>query len=151
MSGQSTGLRYVLRHPLLRPITACTGTSNLFGGVVASTTVLFLSRELGLPAGVIGVLLAAGGAVARSVRSPHPGGSGASGRPGRSGWCCWWPRHSASCRHWPSRDGGSSFSCSATCTLAVGWVLASPLRRMRDLPMDASRTSASRSVAASGW
>ncbi|MPZ64942.1 MAG: MFS transporter [Pseudonocardiaceae bacterium] len=56
------GLRYVLRHPLLRAITACTGTANLFGGVVASMTVLFLSRELDLPAGVVGVLLALGGA-----------------------------------------------------------------------------------------
>lgn len=55
------GLRYVLGHPLLRPITACTGTANLFGGVTSAMTVLFLSRELDLSAGAIGLLLGAGG------------------------------------------------------------------------------------------
>lgn len=51
------GLRYVLGHSLLRPITACTGTANLFGGVIVAMTVLFLSRELDLPAGTVGLLL----------------------------------------------------------------------------------------------
>jgi len=54
------GLRYVLGHPLLRPIAACTGTANLFLSVLAAVSVLFLARELGLPAGVIGLVLAAG-------------------------------------------------------------------------------------------
>jgi MFS family permease len=56
------GLRYVVGHPLLRPIVLCTGTSNLFGGVLAAVSVLFLARELGLPAGVVGLVLAAGSA-----------------------------------------------------------------------------------------
>lgn len=55
------GLRFVLRHPLLRPITACTSTFNLFGGVQAAVIVLFLVHELSLSAGVIGLLFAAGG------------------------------------------------------------------------------------------
>lgn len=58
----TVGVRYVLGHPLLRAITACTGMANLFGGVRTAMTVLFLSRELGLPAGAIGVLLGAAGA-----------------------------------------------------------------------------------------
>lgn len=56
------GLRYVLRHPLLRPIVLCTGTANLFGGVLAAVAVLFLARELGQPPAVVGLVLAAGSA-----------------------------------------------------------------------------------------
>jgi MFS family permease len=56
------GLRYVLGHPLLRPITLCTGTANLFSGVLAAVSVLFLARELGQPPAVIGLVLAAGSA-----------------------------------------------------------------------------------------
>jgi MFS family permease len=55
------GLRFVLRHPLLRPITACTGTSNFFSGVTAAVEVIFMARQLGLSAGVIGLLFSAGG------------------------------------------------------------------------------------------
>jgi Transmembrane secretion effector len=53
------GLRFVVAHPLLRPITLCTGTANLFDGVLAAVTVLYLSRGLGLAAGQIGLVLAA--------------------------------------------------------------------------------------------
>jgi MFS family permease len=56
------GLRYVLGHPLLRPITLCTGTANLFSGVLAAISVLFLARELGQAPAVIGLVLAAGSA-----------------------------------------------------------------------------------------
>jgi MFS family permease len=56
------GLRYVLGHPLLRPITLCTGTANLFSGVLAAVSVLFLARELSQPPAVIGLVLAAGSA-----------------------------------------------------------------------------------------
>lgn len=55
------GLRFVLRHRLLRPITACTGTSNFFSGMTAAVIVIFFSRDLGLSAGTIGLLFAAGG------------------------------------------------------------------------------------------
>src|SRR5690606_19932825 len=56
------GLRYVLGHRLLRPIVLCTGTANLFGGVLAAVSVLFLARELGRPPAVVGLVLAAGSA-----------------------------------------------------------------------------------------
>ena len=56
------GLRYVLGHPLLRPIALCTGTANLFSGVLHAVAVLFLARDLSQPAGVIGLVLGAGSA-----------------------------------------------------------------------------------------
>lgn len=56
------GLGYVLTHPLLRPIALCTATANLFGGVLAAVSVLFLARELGQSPAVIGLVLAAGSA-----------------------------------------------------------------------------------------
>jgi MFS family permease len=54
------GLRYVLGHPLLRPIAACTSLSNLFSAMAAAILILFAVRELGLTAGAIGVALAIG-------------------------------------------------------------------------------------------
>ena len=56
------GLRYVLGHPLLRPIALCTGTGNLFTGVLTAVSVLFLARELGQAPAVVGLVLAAGSA-----------------------------------------------------------------------------------------
>lgn len=55
------GLRFVLHHPLLRPITGCTGTSNFFSAVKGAVIMLFLARELGLSPAAIGLLLTAGG------------------------------------------------------------------------------------------
>ena len=55
------GLRYVLAHRLLRPIVLCTGTANLFGGMLDASLTLFLARELGRPAAVVGLVLAASG------------------------------------------------------------------------------------------
>ena len=54
------GLRYVLGHPLLRPIAACTSLSNLFSAMLLAILILFAVRELGLTAGTIGVALAIG-------------------------------------------------------------------------------------------
>ena len=59
-SDMAEGLRYVLGHPLLRPIALCTGTANLFVGVLSAASVLFLARELGQPPAVVGLVLAAG-------------------------------------------------------------------------------------------
>lgn len=54
------GLRYVWRHPLLRPIAFCTGTSNLFGSIFIAVLVLFAVRELHMRPGLIGLALAIG-------------------------------------------------------------------------------------------
>jgi MFS family permease len=61
------GLRYVWRHPYLRPIAFCTGSSNLFGTMVLAVLLLFAYRApesggLGLSPGVVGVALAVGNA-----------------------------------------------------------------------------------------
>jgi MFS family permease len=54
------GLRYVVRHPLLRSIAACTSVSNLFSSMNAGILVLFAVRTLGLSPAAIGVALAVG-------------------------------------------------------------------------------------------
>ncbi|MFF0433778.1 MFS transporter [Streptomyces sp. NPDC004327] len=54
------GLGFVLRHPVLRRIVACTGTVNLFSHMASAMEMPFLVRELGLSAGQAGLLLALG-------------------------------------------------------------------------------------------
>lgn len=54
------GLSFVLRHPLLRRIVACTGTSNFFSTVTATMLVLFMVRELGFDETQIGLTFSAG-------------------------------------------------------------------------------------------
>jgi predicted MFS family arabinose efflux permease len=56
------GLGFVVRHPLLRRIVACTGTGNLFGSITSTLLVLFALRELGLPESTLGLALSAGAA-----------------------------------------------------------------------------------------
>jgi MFS family permease len=56
------GVRYVLRHPLLRPILICTATLNLASGLTLAVLLLFAVRSLGLSPGVIGLVLAVGNA-----------------------------------------------------------------------------------------
>ena len=56
------GLRYVFRHPLLRPITFCTATSNLFSPMAIAILILFAVRVLDLTPGAIGVIFAIGNA-----------------------------------------------------------------------------------------
>jgi MFS family permease len=50
------GLRFVVRNPLLRAIAICTGSANLFSGMVAAVIYVLLARELHLSAGLIGLL-----------------------------------------------------------------------------------------------
>ena len=54
------GLRYVLGHPLLRPLAACTATLNLFSMMAQAVLVLFAVRDLELTPGAIGAILTAG-------------------------------------------------------------------------------------------
>jgi predicted MFS family arabinose efflux permease len=51
----------VLRNPLLRPIAACTGTSNLFTNALMAVYVLHVTRELNLGPAVLGIIFAVGG------------------------------------------------------------------------------------------
>jgi MFS family permease len=49
------GVRYVWRHPLLRPIAFCTGIGNFFAHMANAILVLYAVRDLGLSAGLIGL------------------------------------------------------------------------------------------------
>jgi MFS family permease len=58
------GLAFVLRHRLLRAITATTGTSNFFSAILNTAFIVVLAdrAQLDLSAGAIGVLFSIGGA-----------------------------------------------------------------------------------------
>jgi MFS family permease len=54
----SEGLSFVLRHPILRKIVACTGTSNLFGGMAVAVEIIFLIRVVHVRPADTGLLIA---------------------------------------------------------------------------------------------
>src|SRR5262245_17246754 len=54
------GLRFVLGNPNLRAQAGCTATSNFFSNVSFAILIVFLVRELGLSAGVIGLSISLG-------------------------------------------------------------------------------------------
>jgi MFS family permease len=54
------GIRVVVRHPLLRPIAACSATMNLFFQMLMAVYVLYVTQQLNLPPALIGVVLGAG-------------------------------------------------------------------------------------------
>ncbi len=51
------GLRYVLGNPLLRPIAACTGTSNLFAAALFGVFPVLIWNELRLPPAFYGTVM----------------------------------------------------------------------------------------------
>jgi MFS family permease len=53
------GLSFVVRHPLLVRITACTAISNLFSSVSGALLVLFVLRDLGLTETTLGLVFSA--------------------------------------------------------------------------------------------
>ncbi len=54
------GMSFVLRHPLLRRIVTCTGTSNLASSAVFALFVLYVVRTLGLSETTLGLVLSVG-------------------------------------------------------------------------------------------
>jgi Na+/melibiose symporter-like transporter len=54
------GLQFVVRHPILRKVVACTGTSNFFSGAQGAVMTVFMVRVLHLRPEVIGLLYALG-------------------------------------------------------------------------------------------
>jgi len=54
------GLSFVVRHPLLRRIVACTGTSNFFSAMTNALLVLYVLRILGLSESTLGIVFSAG-------------------------------------------------------------------------------------------
>jgi MFS family permease len=56
----AVGLRFVFGHPLLRAGVLCTTTINFFNLAFNAIVVLFMSEELGLSPGAIGIVFSAG-------------------------------------------------------------------------------------------
>src|SRR4051794_21614283 len=54
------GLGFVVRHPLLRRIVACTGTSNFFGSMTSALLGLYVIRTLGLSESTLGLVFSVG-------------------------------------------------------------------------------------------
>jgi Major Facilitator Superfamily len=54
------GLAFVLRHPVLRKVAACTGTANLFGSMAGTLEIIFLIRVLRVSPADTGALIAIG-------------------------------------------------------------------------------------------
>jgi MFS family permease len=52
------GLSFVVRHPILRKVVACTGTSNLFNSIATAVEILFLIRVLHVHPAYVGLLFA---------------------------------------------------------------------------------------------
>ncbi|MEU8260122.1 MFS transporter [Micromonospora sp. NPDC048999] len=76
------GLRFTLRHPVLRASLGCTTTVNFFSFVFNALLVLFASRTLGLSAGLLGLALGAGavGSLLGAVAAPRLSGAIGAGR-----------------------------------------------------------------------
>ena len=55
------GLAFVFRDPILRKITACTGTANLFGSMILALQIIFLVRVLHVRPAYTGLIVALAG------------------------------------------------------------------------------------------
>ncbi len=60
LANVAEGIRLVLRHPLLRPIAACSATMNLFYQMLMAVTILYITTRLELPPAMVGVVLGIG-------------------------------------------------------------------------------------------
>jgi MFS family permease len=71
--GVRHGLRYVFRHPVLRAALACVTTLNFFTFLAQALAVLFASRTLGLPPGLLGLAFGLGavGGLAGALLAPR--------------------------------------------------------------------------------
>jgi MFS family permease len=56
------GVAFIVWHPVLRQVAGATGTANLWASAGQGMLIVLLARTLGLSAGVIGLLMAAGAA-----------------------------------------------------------------------------------------
>jgi MFS family permease len=56
------GLSFVVKHPILRKIVACTGTANLFSSCAAAVEIVFLVRLLHATPTLVGLLFSLGAA-----------------------------------------------------------------------------------------
>jgi MFS family permease len=56
----AAGVTLILRHPLLRALAGCLATIGLFNAMLEAVALLFLTRQLGLTPGMLGVIFEAG-------------------------------------------------------------------------------------------
>jgi MFS family permease len=56
----AVGIRLVVRHPLLRPIAACSATMNLFYQMLAAVFILYVTTELQLAPALVGIIFGIG-------------------------------------------------------------------------------------------
>jgi MFS family permease len=59
-AAMNEGLSFVVKHPILRKIVACTGTANLFGACVQSVEIVYLVRVLHASPALVGLLFSLG-------------------------------------------------------------------------------------------
>ena len=67
------GLHFVVKHPILRKVVACTGTANLFNSMIVAVEMPFMVRVLHLTASGVGLILtigAVGGMVGGVIAHP---------------------------------------------------------------------------------
>lgn len=67
------GLHFVTRHPILKRVVACTGTSNFFSNMYGAVEIVFLVRQLHASPGTIGLVFsvaAIGGIIGALVANP---------------------------------------------------------------------------------
>jgi predicted MFS family arabinose efflux permease len=55
------GLRFTLHHTVLRATAACTLSKEFFGGIYGALVMLYMVRDLGFAAGILGSIWAVGG------------------------------------------------------------------------------------------
>ena len=56
----AVGIRLVVRHPLLRPIAACSATMNLFYQMLSAVYILYVTTELHLAPALVGIVFGIG-------------------------------------------------------------------------------------------
>lgn len=59
-AAMNEGLRFVVKHPILRRIVACTSTANLFGSSIQAVEIVFLVRVLHAGPALVGLLFSLG-------------------------------------------------------------------------------------------
>jgi predicted MFS family arabinose efflux permease len=62
LSELKEGVAFVVRHPYLRPIAACTGSANFFGQILFAIVLLYFVRELHLSSFTTGLVFGSFGA-----------------------------------------------------------------------------------------
>jgi hypothetical protein len=103
----TTGIRFLLGHPLLRPIVLASMVLEAASGATVALFLFFLTRDLGTDPLLAGAVVALGGAAAVGGATAAPGSPAASASARRSSAAGWSPaRRGSSGWRWPGRRPG---------------------------------------------